>query len=359
MSDVSQMHQTEHQKSAPMKDEDNEEFESIKEEQEEYFITVGKRHIEEHQRPLIKVEEVPLDVKEEGIDVPMCTVEPLRSEDEGPSGASSGAVPLSCSNSTASFPAENLMAPPPVNRDATSHLQFRFRKYLGHNGQESVESKEAELPQIKGEEPEFPQDREREEQFKIKKEKEDVTWSPGESLKRQDDLGGASRKVEPSNTSTWPQIKEEEPEFPQQHKREEQHLIKMEEAVIQSPGESLTTEDDLGGRGADPLHGRSSTEGWQAENDHGDTSSLARQKLQGLLNKNMRIRMTDGRTLVGLFLCTDRDCNVILGSAQEFLKSADTFSQTEPRVLGLAMIPSHHVVSIEAEADILDDAVRH
>lgn len=50
-------------------------------------------------------------------------------------------------------------------------------------------------------------------------------------------------------------------------------------------------------------------------------SSQARQKLEGLLNKNMRIRMTDGRTLVGLFLCTDRDCNVILGSAQEFLKS--------------------------------------
>ncbi|XP_077445323.1 N-alpha-acetyltransferase 38, NatC auxiliary subunit-like isoform X2 [Stigmatopora argus] len=93
--------------------------------------------------------------------------------------------------------------------------------------------------------------------------------------------------------------------------------------------------------------------------DHGDTSSLARQKLQGLLNKNMRICMTDGRTLVGLFLCTDRDCNVILGSAQEFLKSADTFSQTEPRVLGLAMIPGHHVVSIKAEADILDDAIRH
>jgi len=34
--------------------------------------------------------------------------------------------------------------------------------------------------------------------------------------------------------------------------------------------------------------------------------------------------MTDGRTLVGLFLCTDRDCNVILGSAQEFLKSTGT-----------------------------------
>uniref|UniRef100_A0A3P9KGC3 N(alpha)-acetyltransferase 38, NatC auxiliary subunit n=1 Tax=Oryzias latipes TaxID=8090 RepID=A0A3P9KGC3_ORYLA len=85
-------------------------------------------------------------------------------------------------------------------------------------------------------------------------------------------------------------------------------------------------------------------------------SSQARQKLEGLLNKNMRIRMTDGRTLVGLFLCTDRDCNVILGSAQEFLKSPDTFSQGEPRVLGLAMIPGHHVVSIEVEADSLEDA---
>lgn len=38
--------------------------------------------------------------------------------------------------------------------------------------------------------------------------------------------------------------------------------------------------------------------------------------------------MTDGRTLVGLFLCTDRDCNVILGSAQEFLKS--TGAQCSP-----------------------------
>ncbi|KAM9827320.1 N-alpha-acetyltransferase 38, NatC auxiliary subunit [Neosynchiropus ocellatus] len=85
------------------------------------------------------------------------------------------------------------------------------------------------------------------------------------------------------------------------------------------------------------------------------SSFQVRHKLEGLLNKNMRIRMTDGRTLVGLFLCTDRDCNVILGSAQEFLKSTDTFSQGEPRVLGLAMIPGHHVVSIEVEADSLED----
>ncbi|XP_018094996.1 N-alpha-acetyltransferase 38-B, NatC auxiliary subunit isoform X1 [Xenopus laevis] len=51
--------------------------------------------------------------------------------------------------------------------------------------------------------------------------------------------------------------------------------------------------------------------------ESGDT---ARHKLESLLNRNMRIQMTDGRSLIGCFLCTDRDCNVILGSAQEFLR---------------------------------------
>ncbi|XP_058684460.1 N-alpha-acetyltransferase 38, NatC auxiliary subunit, partial [Poecile atricapillus] len=47
-----------------------------------------------------------------------------------------------------------------------------------------------------------------------------------------------------------------------------------------------------------------------------------RQRLESLLNRSLRIRMSDGRTLVGAFLCTDRQSNVILGSAQEFLKAA-------------------------------------
>ncbi|KAL8177092.1 UNVERIFIED_CONTAM: N(alpha)-acetyltransferase 38, NatC auxiliary, partial [Gekko kuhli] len=79
----------------------------------------------------------------------------------------------------------------------------------------------------------------------------------------------------------------------------------------------------------------------------------SRCKLENLLNKSMRIRMTDGRTLVGCFLCTDRDCNVILGSAQEYLKPTDSFSAGEPRVLGLAMVPGHHIVSIEVELESL------
>ncbi|KAM3823943.1 LOW QUALITY PROTEIN: N-alpha-acetyltransferase 38, NatC auxiliary subunit [Vipera latastei] len=80
----------------------------------------------------------------------------------------------------------------------------------------------------------------------------------------------------------------------------------------------------------------------------------ARRKLENLLNKSLRIRMTDGRTLVGCFLCTDRDCNVILGSAQEYLKPTDSFSAGEPRVLGLAMVPGHHIISVEVELDSLN-----
>ncbi len=51
-----------------------------------------------------------------------------------------------------------------------------------------------------------------------------------------------------------------------------------------------------------------------------EVKSALRLKLESWLNKNMKILMSDGRTLVGIFLCTDRDRNVILGSCVEYLK---------------------------------------
>uniref|UniRef100_UPI0035901BE1 N-alpha-acetyltransferase 38, NatC auxiliary subunit-like n=1 Tax=Myxine glutinosa TaxID=7769 RepID=UPI0035901BE1 len=82
--------------------------------------------------------------------------------------------------------------------------------------------------------------------------------------------------------------------------------------------------------------------------DEGDVQcyALAGARLDNWLNRSMQIRMSDGRTLIGSFLCTDRDCNVILGSAQEFLKGTEPTTQAEARVLGLAMVPGHHIVSI-------------
>ncbi|XP_077445572.1 uncharacterized protein LOC144066100 [Stigmatopora argus] len=143
-----------------------------------------------------------------------------------------------------------------------------FRKDLCADGQESADLEgEVELAQIKEEEPEFPQQQMGDEQRPIKREEDHFTWSLGEFVKREDVLGVASGGAEPANTGTWPLIKEEEPEFPQQCKREEQPPIKNEECVKWSTGEPFKSEDDLDAAniGAELLSG-SSTEGWRAEN---------------------------------------------------------------------------------------------
>ncbi|GIY60711.1 n-alpha-acetyltransferase 38-A, NatC auxiliary subunit [Caerostris extrusa] len=88
-----------------------------------------------------------------------------------------------------------------------------------------------------------------------------------------------------------------------------------------------------------------------------DVKSPLRQRLESWLNKNMRIKMVDGRILIGIFLCTDKDRNVILGSCAEYLQMDSDESVEEPRVLGLAMVPGHHIVSIEVDMDLTSDEV--
>lgn len=75
----------------------------------------------------------------------------------------------------------------------------------------------------------------------------------------------------------------------------------------------------------------------------------SRQNLEGWLNRFMRIKMTDGRILIGAFVCTDRDRNIILGSCDEYVNAQDLDDKEEPRVLGLAMVPGQHIVSIEID----------
>lgn len=52
--------------------------------------------------------------------------------------------------------------------------------------------------------------------------------------------------------------------------------------------------------------------------------------------------MTDGRILIGLFLCTDADANIILGMCSEHR------DETE-RSLGLVIVPKQHIVKIELD----------
>jgi small nuclear ribonucleoprotein (snRNP)-like protein len=68
-----------------------------------------------------------------------------------------------------------------------------------------------------------------------------------------------------------------------------------------------------------------------------------REFLRSLLNKTLQVKLTDGRILIGQFLCIDKDANLIIGSAVEY--STDNIS-AEPRTLGLAMIPGRHATGI-------------
>jgi len=76
-----------------------------------------------------------------------------------------------------------------------------------------------------------------------------------------------------------------------------------------------------------------------------------RKMLRSYLNKNMQIKLTDGRILIGIFLCTDKDANVILGTCDEYLnqESLENSQLGERRLLGLAMVPGRHIVSIHVD----------
>lgn len=71
--------------------------------------------------------------------------------------------------------------------------------------------------------------------------------------------------------------------------------------------------------------------------------------LRSWLNKSMKIVLSDGRVLVGTFLCTDANANVILGSCTETSEESESEKIEEPRVLGLAMVPGRHIVSVHVD----------
>lgn len=74
-------------------------------------------------------------------------------------------------------------------------------------------------------------------------------------------------------------------------------------------------------------------------------------KLRNWLNKTLRVEMSDGRVLIGIFLCTDREANIILGSCAEYLPGEQTNETTiasndDARMLGLVMVPGKHIVNV-------------
>lgn len=57
----------------------------------------------------------------------------------------------------------------------------------------------------------------------------------------------------------------------------------------------------------------------QLSND--ELNAARKMKLMSWINKSMKIEMTDGRILIGTFVCTDKDANVILSSCSELFNT--------------------------------------
>ena len=97
--------------------------------------------------------------------------------------------------------------------------------------------------------------------------------------------------------------------------------------------------------------------------------------LDGVLNKRLRIELSDARIIVGRLLCTDRDLNLVLAEGEEHGKvetdstgadgGADSSSSSVGagdsaggtvgggvelrRRIGLTMVPGIHIVSVSCE----------
>jgi len=59
------------------------------------------------------------------------------------------------------------------------------------------------------------------------------------------------------------------------------------------------------------------------ENNDNDSSAMnAREKLNLYLGSQMKVAVSDGRVLIGEFMCTDKDRNLILGNCEEYIPSS-------------------------------------
>merc|ERR1712131_225867 len=68
-------------------------------------------------------------------------------------------------------------------------------------------------------------------------------------------------------------------------------------------------------------------------------------KVYSWVGKQMKIRITDNRILVGKFLCTDKDQNIILQNTEEFLNEVGESG----RLVGMVMVPGEHIKSIHIQ----------
>ena len=54
------------------------------------------------------------------------------------------------------------------------------------------------------------------------------------------------------------------------------------------------------------------------------SANSAREKLRSYLGSQMKVVISDGRVLIGEFMCTDNDRNLILGNCDEYIPTSES-----------------------------------
>ena len=65
-----------------------------------------------------------------------------------------------------------------------------------------------------------------------------------------------------------------------------------------------------------------------------------------MMGRSLRVHMTDGRVVTGLFDCVDKHGNVILDRALEWKSLAEPATE---RSVGYVLVPGKHIVKAEIE----------
>ncbi|XP_055337453.1 N-alpha-acetyltransferase 38, NatC auxiliary subunit-like [Paramacrobiotus metropolitanus] len=80
-------------------------------------------------------------------------------------------------------------------------------------------------------------------------------------------------------------------------------------------------------------------------------STPGRQQIADLFNREFKVILLDDRVIVGTFLCTDHDQNIILGGAKEYENEHDfAANAVEPRLIGLAMVNGKNLKGLFVES---------
>uniref|UniRef100_A0A7S2U216 Sm domain-containing protein n=1 Tax=Lotharella oceanica TaxID=641309 RepID=A0A7S2U216_9EUKA len=87
-----------------------------------------------------------------------------------------------------------------------------------------------------------------------------------------------------------------------------------------------------------------------SQNEPETTAQIAREdQVRSYIGKPVRVNVSDGRVMIGIFACCDDHLNIIMADTQQILDDANA----KPRHLGQILVPGSHIVKVEVYQETL------